>query len=541
MRIHSINIQTQNKLIQDYRNETETLMQHFDYNPFDLNVFQKRLKDLQRKNVNREQLADVLHSLNTKWNAPSSTFANIERLRDADSVVVIAGQQAGLLTGPMYTINKIISIIHLARKQEEKLQVPVVPVFWIAGEDHDFDEINHIFLQDGSKMKKYKLMQHIMEKKAVSNIAIDEVQANKWIDTLFAELDETAYTKELYETVKTYLINSVTYVDFFAQIIFRLFDKEGLVLVDSNESQMRKLESSYFVNLIENQSKTTKAINTSFGEITKLGYSLSIDVNENDANIFYQNGNERVLLICNDDGHWVGKNNEVMFTSEEIVSIAKNEPELLSNNVMTRPLMQEMVFPSLAFIGGPGEIGYWSVLKEAFHVNNLQMPPVIPRLSFTFLERHVEKLLNKHQISIEYAVNNGVLDIKKDWLAAKSDPPIEQLASHLKQTIDEAHKPMRELAKYIRSDIGDLANKNLDYLLRDITYLEKRMVKSIEEKYEMEVTEFDKLQLALQPHDGLQERVWNPLPWINKYGIHFIKQVSEESCSYENEHFIVYL
>lgn len=541
MRIHTIPIQTQNKLIQDYRNENENIMRHFDYNPFEPDVFQKRLKDIQDKNVDRKQLTDVLHSLNTKWNAPSSTLANIERLKEEDSFVVIGGQQAGLLTGPMYTINKVISIIHLAKQQEEQLQVPVIPVFWIAGEDHDFDEINHIFLQDTTRMKKYKLLQRVIEKQAVSNIAIDDVKAGEWINTLFAELNETSYTKDLYHAVKTCQTNSRTYVDFFAQIIFRLFDREGLVLVDSNDSQVRELESSYFVNLIENQPKTTDAISDSFAEITKLGYPLSIDVDTNDANIFYQKGNERVLLIRNANGDWIGKNNEVRITNEEILSIAKSKPELLSNNVMTRPLMQEMLFPSLAFIGGPGEISYWSVLKGAFHANDMKMPPVIPRLSFTIIERRVEKLLNNYQISAEHAINNGVIGIKKDWLAKKSNPPVEQIATELKQTIDQAHEPLRELAQSIRSDIGDLASKNLDYLIRDVAFLEKRISKSLEEKYDMEMNEFNQLQLALRPNDGLQERTWNPLPWINRYGIDFINQLADQSCSYEKEHFLVYL
>lgn len=541
MHINSIPIHTQNKLIQDYRNENEKIMRHFDYNPFEPDVFQKRLKDLQDKNVDRQQLADVLHSLNTKWDAPSSTLANIERLRNEESFVVIAGQQAGLLTGPMYTINKVISIIHLAKQQEEQLQVPVIPVFWIAGEDHDFAEINHIFLQDTTRMKKHKLQQRVSEKQAVSNIMVDDKQASEWIDTVFAELPETGYTNDLYDTVKTCLSNSLSYVDFFAKVIFKLFETAGIVLVDSNDKQVRKFESSYFVNLIENQSDITNAISDSFTEITEIGYPLSIDVGANDANIFYQQGNERILLIRNDDGDWVGKHNEVKLTNEEILSIAKNEPELLSNNVMTRPLMQEMVFPSLAFIGGPGEISYWSVLRGAFHANDMKMPPVIPRLSFTFIERSIEKLLSNYQISAEQAINNGVTGIKKKWLAEKSNPPVELLANELKQTIDKAHEPLRELAQSIRSDIGDLANKNLDYLFRDVAFLEKRISKSLEEKYNMEMNEFNQLQLSLHPNDGLQERTWNPLPWVNQYGTDFIKQLTDQSCSYKKEHFVVYL
>lgn len=466
MHVQSINLQTHNKLIHDYRNENETLMQYFDYNPFESKVFQKRVEDLNHKQINREQLADVLHKINTTWNAPDSTIENVERLRGENSLVVIAGQQAGLLTGPMYTVNKIISVVHLARQQEEKLQVPVIPLFWIAGEDHDFDEINHIFLADTPKMKKYTLLQRVLDKKAVSNIVIDDVQANEWLDRLFMELNETIHTKELYSTIKTFLSESDTFVDFFAKLIFWFFHEEGVVLVDSNHSQIRQLESDYFVNLIDNQPKTSDAIKNSFEEIVKQGYSLSIEVETNDANLFYQNGSERVLLVRDENDNWIGKKNEVKFTSEELRGIARNEPELLSNNVMTRPLMQEMLFPTLAFIGGPGEIGYWSVLKNAFHAHKMKMPPVVPRLSFTFMERHVEKLLSKYQIESEHAINYGVIGVKDKWLEDKQDPPVNQLADQLKQTIHKAHLPLRELAGSIQSDLGDLANKNLDYLIR---------------------------------------------------------------------------
>ncbi|ASN05859.1 bacillithiol biosynthesis cysteine-adding enzyme BshC [Virgibacillus necropolis] len=541
MRIQSIHLQTQNKLIQDYRNKKSTIMQHFDYNPFESNVFQKRKKDLKNKNVNRKQLSDVLHTINTKWNAPTSTIENIGRLRDADSLVVIGGQQAGLLTGPMYTINKIISIIHLAKQQEEQLQVPVIPVFWIAGEDHDFDEINHIFLSDTSQMKKYTLLQREIEKKAVSNIAIDDEQANDWLKRLFVELNETLHTKELYNTIRNFLNESDTYVDFFARMIYWLFNEEGLVLVDSNHRQVRNLESNYFVDLIDNQSKTTHAINRSFEEVAKQGYALSVDVDDNDANLFYQNGMERVLLVRDDNDDWIGKNKEVKFTTEELLDIARNKPKLLSNNVMTRPLMQEMLFPSLAFIGGPGEISYWSILKKAFHANNMKMPPIVPRLSFTLMEPHIEKLLTTYHIDAEHAVNNGVIDRKDRWLEEKYDPPVKQLAKQLKQTIDGAHEPLRDLAESIQSDLADLANTNLKYLYKDVEFLEKRITKTLEKKYAKELHEFNLLQLALHPNNGLQERVWNPLPWMNRYGIDFIKQLSNESCSYDKEHFLIYL
>src|SRR5690625_2971933 len=251
MRIDPIQLTNLNKLINDYRNNNNNIMQYFDYSPF--HDYEKRVNDLQNRLFKREQLTDVLFTMNKSWDAPQTTFDNIEKLKNNNSVVVICGQQAGLLTGPLYTINKIISIIQFARQKEKSLKVPVIPVFWIAGEDHDFDEINHVFLLEDSKMTEYRLLQNVFGKYPISDIVIDDSKAHKWLQNVIEQLKETEYTKDLYQAIKTCLKESNTYVDFFARLIYHLFDKEGLVLMDSDHRKLRQIESEYFVNLIENQ------------------------------------------------------------------------------------------------------------------------------------------------------------------------------------------------------------------------------------------------------------------------------------------------
>src|SRR5690625_1562886 len=165
MRIDPIQLTNLNKLINDYRNNNNNIMQYFDYSPF--HDYEKRVNDLQNRLFKREQLTDVLFTMNKSWDAPQTTFDNIEKLKNNNSVVVIGGQQAGLLTGPLYTINKIISIIQFAKQKEKELGIPVIPVFWIAGEDHDFDEINHVFLPNHGEMEKYKHPQNILKKQSI--------------------------------------------------------------------------------------------------------------------------------------------------------------------------------------------------------------------------------------------------------------------------------------------------------------------------------------------------------------------------------------
>lgn len=539
MRIDPIQLQNKSLLIKNYKNHKKEIMDYFDYSP--IHDYQQRVHDLQSRNFKREHLTEVLYTVNKQWGAPSSTFANIDRLKDEDSVVVIGGQQAGLMTGPFYSVNKIISIIQFARKQEALLNIPVIPVFWIAGEDHDYDEINHVFLMENEKFTKLNLGQQVNEKQSISHIAIDRIHADQWLNELFTQMTETKYTKDLYAIVKDCLEQSTTYVDFFAKLIFQLFQEEGLVLIDSGSPEIRYLESDYFVQLIEKQPEISKGVYDSFQQLSQAGYSISLDVALNDGHLFIYDNDERILLERNEIGEWIGKQNEIKLTTEKLLEIAKERPELLSNNVVSRPIMQELIFPTLAFIGGLGEISYWSVLKKAFHALDIKMPPVLPRLSFTFIDQNTEKRLEKFAIDRSSAVNHGVDKQKMNWLAAQNNPPLHYISEQLKQVIDDAHRPLREIAADIRSDLGELARKNLEYLFRDIEFLEERMNKALEEKFEIELTDFNLMNQMLYPNGGLQERVWNPLPMINQHGLGFIRKITNESCSFEEDHFLVYI
>lgn len=539
MHIDPIKLENKNKFIKHYRKSDHHIMQYFDYSPFD--DYKKRVNDLKDRTFKREELTKVLKQMNREWDAPQSTFNNIERLNDQSSVVVIGGQQAGLLTGPLYTLNKIISIIQFAKQQEEKLNIPVIPVFWIAGEDHDFDEINHIFLPDQSNIKKHTISQQVIGKYPISSLEIDQEKASTWLINIFRELHETEYTKDLLSVTKKCLEESTTYVDFFARLIYQLFTDEGLVLIDSDHSQLRQIESDYFCRLIDNQPSISKSVYESLQQLRLAGYSISLDIEENDGHLFYHQNGERILLERNIDGDWVGKQEEVIFTTYELLEIANKHPELLSNNVITRPLMQELLFPTLAFIGGDGEISYWSVLKQAFHTLNIKMPPVLPRLSFTYINSSLRKLIENHNICITHVINFGAEQYKANWLAAQQNPPIHHMVEQLKTSIDHAHKPLRNTAKEIRSDIGSLAQKNLEYIFREIDYLENRINLSLENKYKQQLKNFDQINHSLYPQNGLQERTWNLISIINESGVDCLRKLLHENCSFTHEHFVVYI
>ncbi|QDP40084.1 bacillithiol biosynthesis cysteine-adding enzyme BshC [Radiobacillus deserti] len=540
MWIDPIKLQNQNNLIQDYRTNKKDILDFFDYAPHDPETFLNRLDELKNRSFKREELVPILMEINKEWNASEETLNNIKRLKNEDSVVVIGGQQAGLLTGPLYTIHKIISIIYLARKQEELLKVPVIPVFWIAGEDHDYDEINHVMMPLQDRMKKYRTLQQVHQKKAISEQSLDKNKTKQWLEMVFATLQETEYTASLFAFCYSLVDESETFVDFFARLIFYLFENEGLVLVDSNDKRIRKLESDYFVQMIERQPSISDAVHQSLQKLQQKGYSVSLDAAEDDGHLFLQVNGERILLI-REGAEWVGKQGECRYSHAELIEIAKQTPELLSNNVVTRPLMQELVFPSIAFLGGPGEVAYWSALKQVFHSFDIKMPPVLTRLSFTLIDHKLKKLLEKRLVQASAAVNNGVLHEKANWLASQASPPIEQVVDQVKLAIERNHAPLREIAKNMRADLGELAEKNLFHVFREVEFLEDRLARAFEEKHQHVLHEYDTIHVALHPEGGLQERLWNVLPYLNKYGKEFILDMLQQDYDFGKEHYLVYL
>lgn len=541
MQVNEIKLHKINKLLADYKTGAESMKEKFDYEPFEEMSYIKRAEELGGRIFKRKELAELLAPMNRKWGGTESTIENINRLKDEKSMVVIGGQQAGLLTGPLYTIHKIITLIQVAKKQEKALKVPVIPVFWIAGEDHDFEEINHIFLAEADRMKKHTINQYQYEKKSVSSISLDRAAAMAWLENIFREMEETAYTIELFQKLKEALIHSDTYVDFFARLIFHLFKESGIVLVDSGDASLRRLESEYFEKLILKQPEISKGVYSEIQKNMQQGYPGILDIQKDDGHLFYHLNQERILLTRENDGSWTGKQGLVHFSEKEFLELAEQQPENLSNNVVTRPVMQELLFPSLAFVGGPGEVAYWSVLKPAFKAVNCNMPIVLPRMSFSFIDRKAAKQMEAFSLDPELAVNFGIAREKGNWLNSQLSPPLETMAEEVKKAVDNAHLPLREAAQTMRSDLGNLAEKNLLYLFQDIDFLKDRLVNELKMRHSEKLASFDRLQLLLYPMTGLQERSWNIIPWLNQYGEDFLLDLINEDFNPEADHYLIYL
>ncbi|RDU38477.1 bacillithiol biosynthesis cysteine-adding enzyme BshC [Neobacillus piezotolerans] len=544
MEISDLSLPAVNRFASEYLEQSDAVRPFFHYTYNTPGVDRERLDDLASRDFPREKIAAHIESYMSRFGISAQTHETIEKLKRPDSAVVIGGQQAGILTGPLYTIHKVISIIRLAMLEEERLGVPVVPVFWIAGEDHDYHEVNHIYVPSGNSAEKWIFPQKTTGKKMVSDIEIDRGLCGEWVSKIFAHFGETGHTKELAGFIERSLEAFSSYSDFFAALVLHLFKDTGLLIVDSGNKELRQIESSRFEAIINSHAEISGALLRQQEAIRKQGFTNTIEASENSANLFYYDPTleERILLEFDPEAErFTGKSGSVVFSKDELLLIAREKPFLLSNNVVTRPLMQEWLFPVLAFIGGPGEIAYWAELKQVFEHFSMKMPPIVPRLNITLLERAVEDDIQELGLDIADALIHGTGADEEKFLSSIKDEELDEAFEKARDAIVRQYEALVEKAAASVPSLLPIMKKNESIILSQVAFLEKKLEEALRLKHKAVLDKFARINLALRPDGSPQERVWNIVYYLNKYGPDFVSRLAALDYQFDGKHKVVRL
>lgn len=536
MEIDCLSLPTANRLIADFLQASPEAMRFFSYDPYDPKAARQRLTWLkERRFAHRHELADGLLAYNQSIGNDSAALANIELLRDEETYVVIAGQQAGVLMGPLYTIHKALSVIQTANKLQAELGEKVVPVFWIAGEDHDLEEINHVFLpHTRGTPSKLKLSFGVKGKRSASMVPIKREVAGRFVEDFFAAHPETEHTQELRQLVEETLDQSTSAVEWFARLMVHFFGKYGLVLVESSSPYLRMLEKPVFHSIIEQNEQIHHLLSSAQRALLEAGYATQLDLDEHSAHLFIYEHDERLLLERHQEGFRT-KDGRHSYTKSELLEILDTAPERFSANVVSRPLAQEYLFPTLAFLGGPGEIGYWAYYKSLFAELGLELPLILPRTSITLLEGCIERIMNQLELSTE-TVLCDFAKWKAGWWSGFQEPELVRQFDVARQAILDAYQPLTEQVIAFDPGMRDLAGKNTDRLLEQIAFLEERVARSIESRHQVAIHRVTRLENALIPGGKLQERVWSAFTYLNAHGPDLIDRLLQADFPFDETH-----
>jgi bacillithiol biosynthesis cysteine-adding enzyme BshC len=499
------------QLITDYFTSKPELKAFYKYTP-NLNSFKDVIEDKSRENIDRKTLVSVLKSQYAKLkNIDIPVTNNIELLLDTNTFTVTTGHQLNLFTGPLYFIYKIITTINLAEELSKKYtDKNIVPVYWMATEDHDFEEINHI---------------NIYNKPIVWNQPIagatGKIRTNtlaNLLQELKTIIGEQPNAIDLYVIIeKAYTVND-NLADATRYLVNALFGKYGLIVIDADNVALKK----EFIDIVKEdilKQSHFEIVNKTTEQYKSNNYKAQISPRE--INVFYLGNGFRERIVKTDKGFNV-LNTEIVFTENELVNELNTHPEKFSPNVVLRPLYQEKILPNLAYVGGSAEVGYWMQLIDIFKQHQINFPVLMLRNCMLWIDEAQQKRMQKLGITADELFMNTDALIKK-YIQQNTIEDIS-LASQ-KQEIEKLFNAILDKAFAIDATLKASIEGEKQKQLSSIQLIEDKMLKAQKKKYETDLQQIKGLKEKLFPNDGLQERTDNMIPYYVKYGTDFIENL----------------
>ncbi|QTD42409.1 bacillithiol biosynthesis cysteine-adding enzyme BshC [Sporosarcina sp. Te-1] len=538
MELETQSLPITNKVIEAYYHDQQFIHTFFDYE-FSETAFRERAQELSERSFKRNELSKVIRSFMEPFGISDQAEHHLREL-ESDALAVVGGQQAGILTGPLYSVHKAITVILLANKQREELGIPVVPVFWIAGEDHDLNEINHVYTQSEGQAVKQQYDEKFIFKWMASDAEYDKNLMKQYIQDIFAKYGETVHTKRLLKDVLSAVESESTFTTFFVRLMNGMFMEEGLLFIDSAFKELRKLEAEYFIRLIEESEQLADLIVQQETRFAKSGFGQPISADQDAANLFYIHETGRILL-SRESGNFTNRQTGVRFSKQELVNIAKEKPEMLSNNVATRPIMQDLVFPVLSFVGGPGELSYWALLKEAFHHIGIKMPIFMPRISMTLISPQASKAMTRTSLQFDDVLAGRLRQAYDEYVSSLRNERLDNVLDETEVLIEKQYDEMMLALDAEDRGMKQILLKNLSFHKKQLDYVRKKAEESIYLKDDQALRQYRVLEGELYPDGSLQERVYTPYLFMNSYGPSLVKDLLRLPLSLNGQHHVVYL
>ena len=463
------------------------------YNRYpDINQFADQIKEKQSSNIDRNLLYEVIKNQNSKLKLSKKTEQNIEILKNKDSFTITTGHQLCLFTGPLYFIYKIVSAINLSKQLTQSFpENNFIPIFWMASEDHDFKEINHVNIFG----KKYHWKTNQSGIVGDFNTSgIDSV-----IDEIEEDLTESKNSQQLLQIFREcYSAKNLSEAS--RLLVNKLFGKYGIVILDANEKKLKEKLIPIIKEDVVNQNLHL-IISERTEEFSKEFKSQAFVRNIN----FFQ----------------ISEGKRERITEKVSEDEIDNSPDIFSPNVLMRPLYQELILPNIAYIGGGAEIAYWMQLKTVFKYLSIPFPILVLRNSVMWMEEKDFRKWNKLGFEIDdiFTTTN---DLYQKFILDKSNVTLDLEKNKIeKMYLDLENKTSNILLK---KSIKSEAMKQI----KSLDKLENKFIKFKKEKHKISINQINKIRNKLLPNNVLQERTDNFISFYLNHGNKFIETLIEE-------------
>ncbi len=469
--------------------------------------------------VDREALADVLAEQNEKWGGGQAVRRSVEALRDPETVAIVTGQQVGLLTGPLYTLYKTITTLQLAEEWAEQTGRTVVPVFWVEGEDHDFDEIatTHVLHRNEVVPLSYE------PDGAENPGAVGRLPLSDAIEDVLDRLDEALpssdFKPSVMECVRAAYQPGTPLEDAFAHLLRSLFEGEGLVFMNPDDERLKALSRPLFRRELEDPETPAARVDATSRVLRDRGYHAQVHARP--TNLFWLDDDGRHPIDLGDDGRFVLRNTDRSFSQSELLDRLDAEPERFSPNVVLRPLMQDHLLPTAAYVAGPGEVSYFAQYGDVYEWADLDMPLIHPRASVSLVESKVQKVIDKYDLSV--CDFRSQLDaLFQEVVVETMDVDVDAIFQDATTQMHKALNALKPEVEAVDQTLSSSTEATRAAIVEEMDDLKQRTVRAEKRHHDEVRAQLEKAQVNLRPRGTLQERLINVLYYLNKYSLDLI-------------------
>jgi bacillithiol synthase len=511
------------RLFDDYLHHFDRVKQFYARPPLRLDWWQDETRKIEYPAERRAQVAAALERQNRAFGAGEKTLANIQRLREG-APAVVTGQQVGLFGGPLFCILKALTAALLAE------QSGAVPVFWLATEDHDFEEINTTYFPAGDHLQKFTVNVPHKDGAPVGTIAFgDEVRA------AVAQVEGILGKSEISEWLAAGYTTGETFGTAFAKFYARVFAELGIIFLDPLDAELHRVAQPVYQSALAQAEEINYALQRRNEELEAAGYHAQVKVTPSHTLCFYFEDGVRTPVRQQGEEFLIG---ERKLANEELLAETRRCPERFSANVLLRPVVQDFLLPTLAYIGGPAEIAYFAQIEVVYRKIAGRLTPVLPRIFATLVEPRQAKLLERYQLELSDLFIGP--EKFRELVASRALPEsilmsFDAAAEHVEQALAVIQAPLEKLDRTLM-DAAENAGSKMRYQLQG---LRDKAARSEARKNTEVARHAEELLTALYPNKELQERELGAACFLLKYGVAVLQQIKAQAQVGCGEHQVI--
>ena len=513
----------QSRLFTEYQQDPLSLKSFYPNavaSPTDVSSFVPTV--LANYRTDRGELCDALVETSASARAGAKTFDNIELLRKPDTVAVVTGQQAGLFTGPIYTIYKALSAVKMAEMLNAS-GVKAVPVFWAATEDHDFDEVSSASFIDhsGALFSVGYRPYEYTDGSPVGSVEIDG-GIERTIDELFGSLAHTEFTEELRVLLSVSWSSGAQFGGAFLRTLALTLDKFGLVFLDPMNQRLKSLATPVYVDAVRKSDEIVASLIKRGDELESQGFHAQVHVEREFFPLFIiDESGRRMALRKIGDGVYRTKGERREFSLSELEDLASNEPSRLSPGVMLRPVVQDYLLPTVCYFGGGAEIAYFAQNSEVYRILERPATPIFHRQSFTIIDAKHRKFLDKFDLDLTRLFDGMEVSLLRIATGPIGDDTA-RLFAEAEENINTELNRLDQNVSQIDSTLADNLAKRRRKIIYHIAAVRKKTLLARALNDKTVNRQIESVFASLLPNGQLQERSINVFTYLNKFGPNFV-------------------